>query len=200
MKSETTAYGLTLLQGNHKKILELKKKYKPTDHGHKVWPNSWLMIGYLEKTRTVSGKRVIDLGCGWGLNGIYCAKKQDASVTCVDVDKDVKPFVNLMAEINQVEIRFVNLGIDQVKRSLLKNVDIIIASDICFCDSLIDPIRRLIQRAKKAEVKQFLISDPGRWPFEDLCDMLLGKKGVELILWEVQRPAKIEGKILRVDL
>ena len=48
------------------------------------------------------------------------------------------------------------------KRNLLKSIDIVIGSDICFCDLLIDPIRRFINRAKKASVAQVFISDPGR--------------------------------------
>ena len=120
MKFKTSAHGITFLHGNHKKILELNKKFRPTDHGHKVWSSAWLLIDYLEKTRLALRKRVIDLGCGWGLNGIYCAKKQDSSVTCVDVDKEVKPYIDLMAKINSVNISFINRGVDQVRHNLLK--------------------------------------------------------------------------------
>ena len=199
-KFETRVHDITLLKGNHKEILKLKKKYRPTDHGHKVWPTSWLLIDYLNKSDIASGKRVMDLGCGWGLTGINCAKNHNSRVTCVDVDGDVEPYVRLMAETNGINIRFLNLGIDQVKRPCLKDMDMIVASDICFCDSLIDPLRRLIQRAKRAGVKRVLISDPGRWPFEDLCDLVTGKKGVELIDWQVQEPVEVNGKILNITL
>ena len=88
---------------------------------------------------------------------------------------------------------------EHIQRGVLRNVDIIIASDICFCHSLIDPLRRLIQRAKKACVERILISDPGRWPFDDLCDLFIGEKGVELIEWQAQEPSPVNGKILSMQ-
>jgi predicted nicotinamide N-methyase len=196
---ETNAHGVTLLHGNHKKIRPLKKKYKPTGHGHKVWPSSWLLIDYLKKTKLVAGKRVMDLGCGWGLTGIYCAKQHRALVTCVDIDDAVEPYVTVMAETNKVQVQYINRGIDQIHRDLLKEVDVIVASDICFTESLIDPLRRLIHRAQKASVKQILISDPGRGPFRDLCDLFVRKKGVEVIDWHIQKPAKVAGEILSIQ-
>ena len=200
VQCETRAHGVTLLHGNHKKIIPLKKSYKPTEHGHKVWPMSWLLVDYLEKTRLVSDKRVMDLGCGWGLSGIYCAKEQGAEVTCVDIDAAVEPYVNVMAKANKVTVEYRQLGFDDIQRSILHNVDVIIASDICFCDSLIDPLRRLIQRAKKSGVQQVLISDPGRWPFEDLCELFARKKGVELIEWQAEEPSSVNGMILSIQL
>jgi predicted nicotinamide N-methyase len=200
VQCETRAHGVTLLHGNHKKIVPLKKSYTPTEHGHKVWPTSWLLIDYLEKTRLVSDKRVMDLGCGWGLSGIYCAKEQGAQVICVDIDAAVEPYVNVMAKVNKVQVQYCNLGIEHIPRSLLHNVDVIIASDICFCDSLIDPLRRLIQRAKKACVEHILISDPGRWPFDDLCELFARKKGVELIAWQTEEPSSVNGTILSIQL
>ena len=200
VKFETRAHGITLLHGNHRELLKLKKEFKPTDHGHKVWPTSWLLIDYLNKSNIASGKRVMDLGCGWGLTGIYCAKSHNSRVTCVDVDRDVEPYVRLMAKTNGIKIDFLNLGIDQVKRPHLKGFDVIAASDICFCDTLIDPLRRLIHRAKNAGVQRILISDPGRWPFDDLCDLFVGKRSVELLEWRTQEPIEADGKILGIVL
>lgn len=196
---EIRAYGVTLLNGNHRKIIPLKKIYKPTEHGHKVWPMSWLLIDYLKKTRLASDRRVMDLGCGWGLCGIYCARTQGACVTCVDIDVMVEPYVNAIAKANKVTVEYQPLGFEHIQRGVLRNVDIIIASDICFCHSLIDPLRRLIQRAKKACVERILISDPGRWPFDDLCDLFIGEKGVELIEWQAQEPSPVNGKILSMQ-
>ena len=131
--------------------------------------------------------------------GIYCAKKHNASVTCVDIDDAVLPYLNLIARTNNVEVDFLNLGFDQIRRNILNPVDIIIGSDICFCDSLIAPLRRLIQRAKQASVKQVIICDPGRWPFDDLSRLFVGKNGVELLEWEINKPYRISGKILKIQ-
>lgn len=195
-----SAYGIKVLLGNHKAVRRLKQSVRPLEHGHKVWTSSWLLIDYLQKSKTLPGNRVLDLGCGWGLAGIYCAKKLKANVVWADIDEAVAPYLHLMAKTNTVKANFSNLGIEQVKRGLLQEVDVIIASDICFCDTLIDPIRRLINRAKAAAVKQVLISDPGRWPFDDLAELLANKKGVDLIKWETHKPRYMAGKILSINL
>lgn len=195
-----TAYGLKILLGNHAAIRQLKRTARPLEHGHKVWTSSWLLIDYLQNSAPLSGIRVLDLGCGWGLAGIYCAKKLNAKVVWADIDEAVYPYLKLMAQTNQITTNFVNLGVEQVRRNLLRHVDMIIASDICFCDTMIDPLRRLINRAKAASVKQVLIADPGRWPFDDLAELLDGKNGVELIEWETLKPRKMAGNILKINL
>ena len=105
-----------------------------------------MLIDYISQSDSIANKRVLELGCGWGVTGIYCAKKHHALVTCVDLDNEVYPYLNLTAKTNKVEVDFLNLGIDQIKRGILKDIDIIIGSDICFCDTLIDPLRRLFNR------------------------------------------------------
>ena len=199
-KKHRQAYGIKLLLSNHPAVRKLKYQFRPSNHGHKVWTSSWLLVDYLKKSKAVWGKRVLDLACGWGTVGIYCAKKQNAVVTGADMDGDVYPFLKLMAETNKVTIDFRELDFDHVRRDLLKHIDVIIASDICFCDTLIDPLRRLIQRAKAASVEQVIIADPGRWPFDDLCEHLIGKRGAKLLEWESTKPHNAAGRILHLEL
>ncbi len=199
-KTEIKAYGLRLLLPGNKKIKNLRKKFKPSNHGDKVWNSNWLLINYLEQINLTSSHRILEIGCGWGLSGIYCAKKHSASVTCVDSDGDVYPFLALNAKTNNVHVNFLNLGFDKIKSTLLRNTDIIIASDICFCDSLIDSLRRLIQRAKMSSVGMVLIADPGRWPFDDLAELFINKRGTELLAWDVKKPICASGKILKIQL
>lgn len=142
---------------------------------------------------------MLDLACGWGLSGIYCAKAFNSKVTWIDGDEEVYPYLNLLAEKNKVTGDFIHIDIDQVGREILKNIDIVIASDICFCDTLIDTLRRFINRANKASVSQIYISDPGRWTFDELAEMFVQKKGAELIEWSVTKPVKSEGKILKLS-
>lgn len=87
---------------------------------------------------------------------------------------------------------------DSIRRNILIDYDVIIGSDICFCDTLIDPLRRLIQRAKNAGVSQIIISDPGRWPFDDLSELYTKKRGAESINWEISKPIKASGRILNI--
>jgi predicted nicotinamide N-methyase len=197
-KNYRYSYGLKYLLSNHKHIRKLKRKYIPTNHGNKIWTTSWLLIDYIHRTNNISGHRVLDIGCGWGIAGIYCAKKHDAKVTCIDMDEKVFPFLKLLAETNQVKVRFLCKEINNIKRSILNATDLIIASDICFSNSLIDQLRRLIQRAKMASVKEIIISDPGRWPFDKLTDLYKTGKNAKIDLWKTNRPHYTTGKILSI--
>ncbi len=198
-RSEIRSHGVRLLLPNHKSVRELKKEHVPSNHGHKVWPTSWLVIDYLKNAPIKGRKRVLDLACGWGLSGIFCAKAFNSKVTWIDGDDEVYPYLNLLAEKNKVTGTFMHRDIDDVGRNILKNTDIVIASDICFSDELIDTLRRFINRAKKAAVSRIYISDPGRWTFDDLAEMYENKKGAELIDWKVTKPVEIEGKILELS-
>ncbi len=199
--TSVTTHGLNVLLGSHAAVRQLKRKFRPTEHGHKVWTSSWLLIDYLNAVDVEPGMRLLDLGCGWGLSGIFAAKRLDADVVWADVDDAVAPYLELMARTNGVRARFQKLGIEQVKRGLLSQLDMIVASDICFCDTMIDPLRRLINRAGAAgTVKHILIADPGRWPFDDLCELMSGKKGVTLIDRQIDQPKRIDGKILKISL
>lgn len=197
-RDEIISHGVRLLLPNHKEIRKLRKEPTPTDHGHKVWPTTWMLIDYLKTNRLAKGKSVLEMGCGWGLPGIFCAKACGARVTWIDGDGKVYPFLQAQAYRNRVEPDFIAMDINRVGQEILKDIDMIIASDICFCDTLIDPIRRFINRAKKAKVKEIYISDPGRWPFEDLTEIFINEKYAELVDWEVTAPVKSEGKILKL--
>lgn len=195
------AYGLNVLLGSHSAVRQLKQKVRPTEHGHKVWTSSWLLVDYLSALGVTPGLRLLDLGCGWGLAGIYGAKRLAADVIWADLDDAVEPYLELMARTNGIRARFLPLGIEQVRRHLLGQLDIIVASDICFCDTLIDPLRRLINRAKAAKsVRHILIADPGRWPFDDLCELMSKRKGVSVVEHQIEQPKKLEGKILKITL
>jgi predicted nicotinamide N-methyase len=199
MTDKLTSCGVTLLLPSHKEIMKLRKGSVPTEHGHKVWPTTWLLIDYLKNSCNLKGKRVMDLACGWGLPGIFCAKTGNAKVTWIDTDEKVLPYLTALANENRVVPNFIAMDINRVGHSILKNIDIIIASDICFCDTLIDPIRRLINRAKKAKVQEIYISDPGRWPFEELADLFINKRNVELMDREITAPVSTHGKILKIS-
>jgi predicted nicotinamide N-methyase len=198
-KCEIWSHGMRFLLPSHKSIRKLRKEYSPSNHGYKVWPTTWLLIDYLKNSRIINGKRIIDIACGWGLTGIFCAKIFNSKVTWVDNDKEIYPYLKLMAKTNNIETNFMHMDINKVGRNILRNIDIVIGSDICFCDSLIDPIRRFIKRAKNASVSEVYISDPGRWPFDDLAEVFIRKQGAELFDWKVTKPVNAQGKILKLS-
>lgn len=157
-----------------------------------------MLIDHIRKTRLESGSKILEIGCGWGLTGIFCAKKFDAAVTSVDIDPDIYPYLDLHARINKVKVEFLNKGFDKISSSSLQDVDMIIASDICFWDNLIDPLRRFIQRARRASVGRILIADPGRPTFDSLVESLAPKRGVEVLDHEIKKPRRMSGKILQI--
>lgn len=141
----------------------------------------------------------MELGCGWGLAGIYCAKKHDAVVTGIDADPDVFPFLQLHCEVNNVKIETIKRNFDRLTVAGLSRTDVLIGADICFWDNMYDPLRRLIHRALRAGVKLILISDPVRSPFEELGDYCVEKFGGQVLDWEVKSPRPILGQILKIS-
>jgi predicted nicotinamide N-methyase len=140
----------------------------------------------------------MEVGCGWGLLGIYCAKQYSARVISVDVDPEVLPYLELHAKVNQVAIDTLRKDFDGLRTKHLDGVDVLIGADVCFWDTLVKPLKNLILRALRAKVKQVLISDPGRPPFEEVGEYFVNKRGGEILDWTAQRPRRSEGRILKI--
>ena len=155
-------------------------------------------MDYFQRKGMRSGSHVMEVGCGWGLVGIYMAKKYHAHVTGVDVDPEIFPFLHLHAKMNKVKISTVNKGFDKITGKHLSNIRIMVGADICFWDNMVYPLRRLILRALRAGVKPVLIADPVRSPFEELCDYFVNKRDAEVLDWTVERPRHIQGQILKI--
>lgn len=199
LKKEINAYGIKVLLSRHPAIRQLKKSNMPMSHGNRFWWSSWLLMDYLKKTGLTKGSHVMEIGCGWGLAGIYCAKRHGARVTGIDIDGDVLPFAKLHAEINNTDVTFIKKGFDGIRIKDLRGVDILLGADICFWDSMTDSLKRLIKRAKKAGVRMVLISDPIRSPFEALCKYFTEGRGGEVLDWIANEPREILGQILKIE-
>jgi predicted nicotinamide N-methyase len=155
-------------------------------------------MDYLHRRGLPEDVRVMEVGCGWGLLGIYCAKKHGAKVISVDVDPEVLPYLKLHAKVNEVDIATMRKDFDGLRTKHLQEVDVLIGADVCFWDNLVKPLKNLILRALRAKVKQVLISDPGRPPFEELAEYFISKRGGEILDWTAQRPRRSEGRILKI--
>ena len=193
-------YGIRVFRSRHKKIRQLKRLHSPSLHGFRVWPSSWLLIDYFKRCRFTQGSRVLDIGCGWGLAGIYCAKNHDSIVTCMDSDSAVFPYVRLHADINNVDITTMETRFEELTVVNMKNFEIMIGADICFWDSMYDTLRRLILRALESGIKTVILSDPGREPFEKLGGYFVEEGKGQIMNWSVTRPHSIQGRILRINL
>lgn len=197
-KTEIFEYGLHVYRTRHQEIRKLKRLYSPGCHGFRIWPSSWLLMDFFENRGLPKGARVMEVGCGWGLAGIYCAKKYRAEVTGVDKDSKVFPYLNLHADINRVQVMTVEEGFDEISHDQLKDVDVLIGGDICFWDSMVDSLERLVGRAMDAGVQLVLISDPGRITFDKLSENLIQNMKGEMWNRTVQHPYQFQGKLLKM--
>jgi len=198
VKTMIRAYGIRVLLSGHPEVRRLKRVHVSSFHGNKFWTSSWLLMEFFRRRGLPEGIRILDVGCGWGLAGIYCAKKHNAVVTGLDIDPDVFPYLLLHSEINKVKIATMNRGFGGLTGNDLKNFDVLIGADICFWDKLARSLKRLINRALKTGSRMVLIADPGRPTFNELAEYFAEKRGAEILDWTVQRPRRIQGRILKV--
>ncbi|MBN1849285.1 MAG: class I SAM-dependent methyltransferase [Deltaproteobacteria bacterium] len=199
-KVEIFAYGIYALYARHKVIRDLKSLHSPVYHGFRIWPSSWLLMDFLEHRGLPQSSQVLDVGCGWGLGGIYCAKNYHASVTAVDIDSEVFPYLKLHAKINHVKINVMEKRLEQITVNQLKPFNILIGADICFWDTLVEPLIGLINRSLEAGVHSVFITDPGRPTFKMLAEHFIKNEYGEVWDWAVKVPQKFNGQILKIAL
>lgn len=199
-KTEVRAHGVRVLFAGHSEVRKLKRLHNPTHHGTRLWPSSWLLMDYIGRCGMMSKTHVMEIGCGWGLVGIYCAKWQGARVTGLDSDSEIFPYLDLHARINGVEIESLEMRFDRISFRHLEEVGVLIGSDICYWETLVGPLEGLIRNAMEAGVRAVLISDPGRTPFEHLADIFVDNEWGEVFDWRTKKPHVIKGRILRVEL
>lgn len=198
--AQTDIFGITVLSSSHKDIRRLKRQgNKPVIHGNKSWGASFLLMDYLLENPLPKGSKVLDIGCGWGLASLFCAKQFAAQVTAIDADDSVFPFLQCHAEHNNVAINCEQKRFEELDEPYLQQFDVIIGADICFWDQLAEPVTALIDRACQAEVKTILISDPERPPFFAVADHCMDAFYAELYPHTTTHPRKISGAILIIE-
>ncbi len=192
-------FDLTVLNGSHRDIRRLRREAgNPTHHGNKVWKSSLVLMDYLSEFPLPAGSRVLDVGCGWGISGIFCARHFRSDVTALDIDASVFPFVNLHAEINGVALRTIRRSYERITVAMLQEYDVMVGGDICFWDHLATPLFNLARRAARANVRT-IITDPGRPPFLDMAERCCEKLGGQLDAWSVPAPYNTSGYILDIN-
>jgi len=192
------AYGVYFLESKHRLIRRLKKAYQPSVHGHKTWSASFLLMDYLQHEPIAQKSRVLEVGCGWGPGSVFCASRFQARVTALDMDREVFPFVEVLATLNDVEVRPLPLKFQALTRKDLEQFDVLVASDVCFWDNLVKPLKSLIGRALKAGVKRVIITDPGRPTFYELCDLCARQHDVKLQEWYATEPEYFAGEVVEI--
>ena len=109
-------------------------------------------MDYLKTLGVPSGARIMEVGCGWGMAGIFCARELGAKVTCVDADPEVFHYLHLHSQLNQVQVTTLTRRYEDLASRELTGVDLIIGADICFWDEMADHLLTMIDRALACKV------------------------------------------------
>ncbi|VBB42991.1 conserved hypothetical protein [uncultured Desulfatiglans sp.] len=198
-KLEIHSHDLRILKPVHRSIRRIKRDHSPTVHGFRIWKSSWMLIDFIQHQHLPGGLNILDVGCGWGLAGIYCAKNLAAKVTCMDIDAEVFPFLEIQAQANDVDITTLRLGIGDLTQSDLQDFDLVMGADICFWDELVSPWHKLIRRANRTEKTAVILADPGRTPFDKLERRCITDYNQEAVSWEISDPFSYRGRILKIN-
>ena len=192
--------GVTLPTAGHKVIRRVKRAgHEPSIHGTKLWRSSFLIMDYLHKHPPESANAVLDAGCGWGITGIWCAKKLGASVVSLDADPAVFPYLKAVAELNKVSTTPLVRRFEALKKPQLADFDLLVAADVCFWDDLVKPVGKLIDRAIDAGVGQIVIADPERPTFHEMAEKAINRHGGDLIHWSLKGKLKATGALLVIN-
>ena len=196
---ERHVFGLTMLTPSHPEVRRLQHDAaRPSLYGHKVWPTSFVLMDYLHQRGVPPQTRVLELGCGWGLVGIACAKTFQAEVTGLDADTAVFPYLQLHAQRNGVHIATRHATFADLGPQDLAAFDLIVGADICFWEELVDPLYELVRHGIAAGVAEVLVADPSRPPFDELCARCVQQGNAEVLTWTMTKPVAESGRILRV--
>ena len=74
----------------------------------------------------------------------------------------------------------------------------LLAADICFWDSLVDPLVQLVVRAMKANTQKIIIADLSRPTFYEFCDQVAKHYPLQLQEWYSVEPDKFTGEVVEI--
>ncbi len=194
------ANGIYILNRQHSIIRYLAKiAPRPELYGNQVWRSSFTMMSYLEAHPISRHSRVLEVGCGWGLSGIFCAKRFDADVVLTDKDDNVFPYARAHEALNGVSVDTEHTRLERLSAQRLGKTDVILGSDICFWPELATALRGFVARALANGVRRIVLADPGRSTFLRLADHCIERHAARLIPWQGETRSKSEGYLLVVD-
>lgn len=195
-----THHGLLILKNRHRLIRDLQKKSPlPILHGHQIWQSSFMIMEYLLQHPIGEQQRILDLGCGWGLLSIFCAKHFKADVTSVDADEWVFPYLDTHATVNKVQLKTLHRRFAEISEDELLTTDLLLGGDICYWDGMVNELQTLIGRALAAGVKKIVIADPGRETFYRLSNYCKTHFGACLLPWALAGRRRTSGFLLVID-
>jgi predicted nicotinamide N-methyase len=124
-----------------------------------AWAGGQALARYvLDNPELLSGKRVVDLGCGSGLTAIAAMQAGAASVLAADIDRMALAAVRLNAALNGVDIA---TTADDLLARAPEAFDVVLVGDLFYERALADRVSRYIDQAA-AQGTLVLIGDPQR--------------------------------------
>ena len=199
-RTENRFRGVVMPTASHPAIRRVKRQgVYPSIHGNKLWKSSCLLMDYMNRNKPEHHTAVIDVGCGWGVSGIWCAKTLGSTVTAVDADPNVFPFLQATAALNAVEITPLVSRFEKLTTNQLAQFDMLIAADICFWDELVNPVYNMVNRAVKAGVRHILIADPERPTFYEMAERCVDRHCADIVDWQTRSPIRASGAIMVIE-
>ncbi len=196
---ERKAFGIRIMKNSHPDIRRIRKDGgEPTIHGNKFWKSTYLMMDYLKEFPPKKGARILEVGCGWGLAGVYCAKQFKAKLTSLDADETVFPYLVYHAEINDVKVKTWKCRYEKIRKEDLRKFDLVIGADICFWDEMAKPLFNLVKRAQTVGGVRVVMTDPGREPFRQMAEKCMEEYDALYENWSVPHPNNASGLVLDV--
>ncbi|WP_223826129.1 class I SAM-dependent methyltransferase [Spongiibacter pelagi] len=192
-------YGVTTLLASHPALRRANRHAQFQLHGNKVWAASYLMMAYLQDNPLEHNSKVLEVGCGAGLAGIYCAKHFNAEVTASDGDPAVLPALELHTDANKVALNWQPALFSELTETELGQYDTLMACDICFWDDMAEDLAELIDRAIAAGVARIIIADPMRPPFLALAEYCIERHFAELLPIRAESGRRHKGAILLIE-
>ncbi|WP_188149561.1 class I SAM-dependent methyltransferase [Teredinibacter waterburyi] len=177
----------------------IKNTEAPSLYGHQVWKSSFLLMEYLSENPLVDNQRVMDVGCGWGLLGIFCAKHFASDALLVDADHRVFPYVGFHQDLNEVSVQTSHTSFGDLAHKDFAEQDVVVGADICFWPELTTQLRSMFVRALEAGVKRIILADPGRKTFHQLADFFSTHYNATVVQRESRGRTKSMGYLLLID-
>lgn len=141
-----------------------------------LWASSIAMACALREGDTLSGKAVLELGCGLGLAGIAAAQA-GANVTMTDCEPDAVEFARYNAALNLAPDELARVAfrlLDWRDAGAAGAFDLVIGADIVYDRELFGTLVACVRR-HLAPGGMFLVADPGRNIGKDFLRLACGE-------------------------
>lgn len=194
-------HGLKALKPNHPEVLALQDcGHLPREFGSRIWRSTYLLVDYLAHHLAEGIERAVELGCGWGLAGLYLQKFRGINVTATDIDHNVLAYQQLLCEHNDTAVESCQSSVRDLCRWNLQTTDLLIGADICYCDDIAAGISDLCGHLANQGGGQLILADSGRRPFQQLCTRLGRRYKTTVTQISLNLPTTVQGQILRVEI